>query len=120
MLDQKLTRTAIKGWTELYGDSLQWGGLTLITLLGQHRRFEVLDFCYHLHRVNKADGKDEVINGIRLSKMVERIRRFQLLNNQIFIILTNQLNENNDDDHERVREFAPPVHPNYANHARRQ
>ena len=52
--------------------------------------------------------------------MVERIRRFQLLNNQIFIILTNQLNENNDDDHERVREFAPPVHPNYANHARRQ
>ncbi|CAL2041016.1 unnamed protein product [Caenorhabditis brenneri] len=105
---------------ELYGDSLQWGGLTLITLLGQHRRFEVLDFCYHLHRVNKADGKDEVINGIRLSKMVERIRRFQLLNNQIFIILTNQLNENNDDDHERVREFAPPVHPNYANHARRQ
>lgn len=105
---------------ELYGDSLQWGGLTLITLLGQHRRFEVLDFCYHLHRVNKSDGKDEVINGIRLAKMVERIRRFQLLNNQIFIILTNQLNENNDDDHERVREFAPPVHPNYANHARRQ
>ncbi|CAO4374656.1 unnamed protein product [Caenorhabditis nigoni] len=106
--------------TELFGDSIQWGGLTLITLLGQHRRFEVLDFCYHLHRVNKGDQKDEVINQIRLSKMVERIRRFQLLNNQIFIILTNQLNENNDDDYERVKEFAPPVHPNYANHARRQ
>ena len=49
---------------ELFGDSLQWGGLTLITLLGQHRRFEVLDFCYHLHRVNKGDGKDEIINQI--------------------------------------------------------
>lgn len=105
---------------ELFGDSVQWGGLTLITLLGQHRRFEVLDFCYHLHRVNKSDQKDEVINQIRLSKMVERIRRVQLLNNQIFIILTNQLNENNDDDIERVKEFAPPVHPNYANYAARR
>ncbi|CAI5449352.1 unnamed protein product [Caenorhabditis angaria] len=101
--------------TELFGDSLQWGALSLIVLLGQHRRFEVLDFCYHLHRVQKADAKDEVHNGIRLAKMVERIRRFQLLNNQIIVILTNQLNENNDEEMERVREFAPPVHPNYAN-----
>ncbi|CAB3409695.1 unnamed protein product [Caenorhabditis bovis] len=118
-------RTLIQGHfgiplKELFGDSLQWGALTLIVLLGQHRRFEVLDFCYHLHRVQKADSKDEVCNGIRLSRMVDRIRRYQLLNNQIFIMLTNQLNEHNEDEHERVREFAPPVHPNYVNNANRR
>ncbi|KAK6021251.1 hypothetical protein OSTOST_13078 [Ostertagia ostertagi] len=54
---------------ELFGDSLQWAGMTIIALLGQHRRFEVLDFCYHLHRIQKFDGKDETVNGVRLSRM---------------------------------------------------
>lgn len=55
----------------------------MMVLLGQHRRFEVrqtllyslshrnlnfhhqvLDFCYHLHRMQKTDGKDEIVTGI--------------------------------------------------------
>lgn len=46
--------------------------------------------------------------------MVERIRRFQLLNNQIFGVLNNYLNsvgENGDEMMEEpIREFAPPVY----------
>lgn len=46
--------------------------------------------------------------------MVERIRRFQLLNNQIFGVLSNYLNsvrENGEEVmEEQIREFAPPVH----------
>ncbi|RCN45206.1 hypothetical protein ANCCAN_08779, partial [Ancylostoma caninum] len=49
---------------ELFGDSLQWAGMSIICLLGQQRRFEVLDFCYHLHRIQKLDGKDDTVNGV--------------------------------------------------------
>ncbi len=38
--------------------------LVMILLLGQQRRFECLDFCYHIFRVQKVDGKDENIKGI--------------------------------------------------------
>lgn len=36
----------------------------MIMLLGQQRRFEALDFCYHILRVQRIDGKDEVVKGI--------------------------------------------------------
>lgn len=36
----------------------------IISLLGQHRRFDVLDFSYHLLKVQKHDGKDEVIKSV--------------------------------------------------------
>lgn len=36
----------------------------MITLLGQQRRFEALDFCYHILRVQRVDGKDENVKGI--------------------------------------------------------
>lgn len=36
----------------------------VIVLLGQQRRFAVLDFCYHLLKVQKHDGKDEVIKNV--------------------------------------------------------
>uniref|UniRef100_A0A1I7WMV4 ANK_REP_REGION domain-containing protein n=1 Tax=Heterorhabditis bacteriophora TaxID=37862 RepID=A0A1I7WMV4_HETBA len=100
---------------EFFGDSVQWAALSIISLLGQHRRFEVLDFCYHLHRIQKADGKDETVNGIRLVRMVERIRRFQLLNNQVLAILSNILSPAEEFEEERVREFLPPTHPSLSN-----
>ena len=46
-------------------------------------RFECLDFCYHIFRVQRVDGKDENIKGIQLKRMVDRIRRFQVLNSQV-------------------------------------
>lgn len=49
---------------ELFGEGLQWAGCTLITLLGQQRRFEVLDFCYHILNVHKVDGKTDVVKGM--------------------------------------------------------
>ena len=43
----------------------------MIVLLGQQRRFEALDFCYHIYRVQRVDGKDENIKGIvSLLKMI--------------------------------------------------
>lgn len=92
---------------ELFGDSVQWAGLTMISLLGQQRRFEVLDFCYHLHRIQRSDQKDEVVNNIRLARMVDRIRHFQMLNNQIFAILSNFLSSEEYDEGQ-VIEFQPP------------
>lgn len=36
----------------------------IIVLLGQHRRFDILDFSYHLLKVQKHDGKDEIIKSV--------------------------------------------------------
>jgi hypothetical protein len=48
----------------LFGEGLNWAGCTMIVLLGQQRRFEALDFCYHILRVQRVDGKDENVKGI--------------------------------------------------------
>lgn len=49
---------------ELFGEGLHWAGCTMIVLLGQQRRFEALDFCYHILRVQRVDMKDELVKGI--------------------------------------------------------
>ena len=63
---------------QLFGEGLNWAGCVMIVLLSQQRRFECLDFCYHIFRVQRVDGKDENIKGIQLKRMVDRIRRFQV------------------------------------------
>lgn len=95
---------------ELFGEGLNWAGCTMIVLLGQQRRFEALDFCYHILRVQRVDGKDEVVKGIPLKRMVDRIRRFQVLNSQIFAILNKFLKSSEIDTSsiEHVRCFPPP------------
>ncbi|KAK0400166.1 hypothetical protein QR680_003383 [Steinernema hermaphroditum] len=97
---------------EVFGDSVHWAGCVIIMLLGQHRRFEVLDFCYHILRVHRADGKDGMAEGRKLSRFVDRIRRVQLLNNQIFAVLNNYT-QTFDAIDDRVRDFEPPVHRGY-------
>ncbi|CAI4224496.1 unnamed protein product [Auanema sp. JU1783] len=101
---------------EWFGDSVVWAGLTIISLLGQQRRYEVLDFSYHLHKVQKADGKTDAVDGVAVPRVVERIRRFQLLNNQIFAILNNFLSQSEEFEEERVLEFQPPMHPSISSH----
>ena len=64
---------------QLFGEGLNWAGCVMIVLLSQQRRFECLDFCYHIFRVQRVDGKDENIKGIQLKRMVDRIRRFQVM-----------------------------------------
>ncbi len=49
---------------QCFGDGLHWAGCMIIALLGQHRRFDILDFSYHLLKVQKHDGKDEVIKSV--------------------------------------------------------
>uniref|UniRef100_T1IPJ0 Cytoplasmic FMR1-interacting protein n=1 Tax=Strigamia maritima TaxID=126957 RepID=T1IPJ0_STRMM len=98
---------------QLFGEGLNWAGCAMIVLLGQQRRFEALDFCYHILRVQRVDGKDESVKGIQLKRMVDRIRRFQVLNSQIFAVLNKYLKSSyNDVDNlpvEHVRCFQPPI-----------
>lgn len=49
---------------QCFGDGLNWAGCMIITLLGQQRRFDILDFSYHLLKVQKHDGKDEIIKSV--------------------------------------------------------
>lgn len=101
---------------ELFGEGLNWAGCTMIVLLGQQRRFEALDFCYHILRVQRVDGKDENVKGIHLKRMVDRVRRFQVLNSQIFATLNKYLKSSDTEamSVEHVRCFPPPIHPSLA------
>lgn len=40
---------------ECFGDSVAWGGCAIIYLLGQHLRFELLDFVYHALNVTEVE-----------------------------------------------------------------
>lgn len=51
-------------YREIFGEGLHWAGCTMIVLLNQQRRFEALDFCYHILRVQRVDGKDDTVKGI--------------------------------------------------------
>uniref|UniRef100_A0A671RLR4 Cytoplasmic FMR1-interacting protein n=1 Tax=Sinocyclocheilus anshuiensis TaxID=1608454 RepID=A0A671RLR4_9TELE len=101
---------------QCFGDGLHWAGCMIITLLGQHRRFDILDFSYHLLKVQKHDGKDEIIKSVPLKKMVERIRKFQVLNDEIFAILNKYLKSGDGENMpvEHVRCFQPPIHQSLA------
>ncbi|XP_058150782.1 cytoplasmic FMR1-interacting protein 1 isoform X1 [Dasypus novemcinctus] len=101
---------------QCFGDGLHWAGCMIIVLLGQQRRFAVLDFCYHLLKVQKHDGKDEIIKNVPLKKMVERIRKFQILNDEIIMILDKYLKSGDGESTpvEHVRCFQPPIHQSLA------
>ena len=43
---------------EWCGEGLQWAGCTIIALLGQQKRFDAFDFCYHMMRVHNVDRQD--------------------------------------------------------------
>lgn len=98
---------------QLFGEGLNWAGCIMITLLGQQKRFEALDFCYHLLKVQRVDGKDDVVRGVPLKRMVDRIRRFQVLNTQIFSTINKYLNSNAPEETklEQVKVFSSPIHP---------
>ncbi|XP_057381354.1 cytoplasmic FMR1-interacting protein-like isoform X1 [Daphnia carinata] len=103
---------------QLFGEGLHWAGCAMIVLLGQQRRFEALDFCYHILRVQRVDNKDETVKGIQLKRLVDRIRRFQVLNSQIFATLNKYLKTSSGDVDsqpvEHVRCFQPPIHHSLA------
>lgn len=98
---------------QLFGEGLNWAGCVMITLLGQQKRFEALDFCYHLLKVQRVDGKDDIVRGVPLKRMVERIKRFQVLNSQIFAVINKYINSNLPEETklEQVKVFSSPIHP---------
>lgn len=49
---------------ECFGEGLQWAGCAMLTLLGQQKRFEALDFCYHLSHVFEVDSQDGDVHGM--------------------------------------------------------
>lgn len=48
----------------MFGEGLNWAGCTIIAVLGQQKRFDALDFCYHILRVQRVDGKDDNVPGV--------------------------------------------------------
>ena len=48
---------------EAYGEGLQWSGCVIMTLLSQQKRFEALDFAYHLTRVYAVDRQEGNVQG---------------------------------------------------------
>ncbi|KAG8128477.1 hypothetical protein E2320_015328 [Naja naja] len=101
---------------QCFGDGLNWAGCSVIVLLGQQRRFDLFDFCYHLLKVQRQDGKDEIIKNVPLKKMADRIRKYQILNNEIFAILNKYMKsvETDSSTVEHVRCFQPPIHQSLA------
>ena len=57
----------------MFGEGLNWAGCLLIVLLGQQRRFEMMDFCYHLLKVNRVDGANEVVDGVVSTELAAAI-----------------------------------------------
>ena len=53
-----------RAFRQLFGEGLNWAGCALIVLLNQQRRFEAMDFSYHILRVNRVDQKDQMCKGI--------------------------------------------------------
>uniref|UniRef100_A0A5K3EWB1 Cytoplasmic FMR1-interacting protein n=1 Tax=Mesocestoides corti TaxID=53468 RepID=A0A5K3EWB1_MESCO len=97
---------------EMFGDGLNWAGCTLITLLGQQRRFEMLDFGTHFLKLQRNDKKDTSKEGVCLARLATRLSRFSVLNRQIFAILNNYLHPiDKPDNQANVRHFPPPQWP---------
>ncbi|CDS40695.1 P53 inducible protein [Echinococcus multilocularis] len=97
---------------EMFGEGLNWAGCTLITLLGQQRRFEMLDFGAHFVKLQRSDKLDTCKDGVCLARLATRLSRFNVLNRQIFATLNNHLHPiDRAEDRANVRHFPPPQWP---------
>nr|KAG5711988.1 hypothetical protein BaRGS_026429 [Batillaria attramentaria] len=67
-----------------------------------------------VHRIDMKTVKEDNIKGFSLKKIADRIRKFQILNTQIFSTLNKYLQSDDDSSMEHIRCFAPPVHPSVA------
>ena len=76
-------------YRETFGESLNWAGMTLIMLLRQEHRFEALDFCNHIIRVQEIDSRQEVVAGVVSSLLLSffRILCMRSLYNSLFLFL---------------------------------
>ena len=104
---------------EVFGDGLIWGGITIIYLLGQHRRFEALDFCYHILNVHHLkpppplkDPKERLkFRNMELNKIIARIKIHKQVNKQVISILDKFLSHSSDFQLP-PKQFTPPIYSN--------
>ncbi len=61
-------------------------------MLEQHRRFEVLDFSYHLLRVNRVANTDEVCDGVVCSIVLLGGLLLLLEHALLYLIVTSSVN----------------------------
>ncbi|CAM6128500.1 unnamed protein product [Calypogeia fissa] len=83
---------------ERFGDAVAWGGCTIAYLLGQHLRFELLDFAYHVltvgegemmpttHSIPEKISKAANIPA-ELAGFLESARKARRLNSHVFSML---------------------------------
>lgn len=84
---------------ERYGDGVAWGGCTIVYLLGQETRFELLDFSYHVLAVAESDtlptslayiemmAKGTTSYSVEVTAFLENARRARRLNSHVFSLL---------------------------------
>jgi len=94
---------------ETFGESLNWAGCTLIVLLNQTHRFDALDFCSHILRVQEVDSRQDIVAGVDLKRLIHRIKEYKTINKEIMAILNRYL-KSGDSSVEHVRCFQPPIH----------
>ncbi|XP_022988011.1 protein PIR isoform X3 [Cucurbita maxima] len=78
---------------ELLGDSVAWGGCTIVYLLGQQLQFELFDFSYQVLNISEAeDGtfvqtqkNSQYMQG--WESLIEAMKKARRLNNHVFSML---------------------------------
>ena len=104
---------------EVFGDGLIWGGITILYLLGQHRRFEALDFCYHILNVHHLkpppplkDPREKLkFRNVELNQIIKRIKVHKQVNKQVVSVLDKFLGHS-PDFQLPPKEFTPPIYSN--------
>lgn len=87
---------------ELFGEGLHWAGCAMVVLLGQQKRFEALDFCYHILRVQRVDGKDENVKGIVRNNNCSKLMVKNLLKNDFIDCFFSAASEENGGSNQEV------------------
>ncbi|CAA0827876.1 Protein PIR [Striga hermonthica] len=77
----------------MLGDSVAWGGCTIMYLLGQQLHFELFDFSYQVLNVAEVDGAGtssahkNYHASVGLESLLEAMKKARRLNNHVFSML---------------------------------
>ncbi|CAM6019075.1 unnamed protein product [Sphagnum balticum] len=86
------------GFLDRYGDAVAWGGCTILYLLGQQLRFELLDFTYHVLSVAEAEALPSAqlslaekskssYPSLEVAAFLDNSKKARRLNNHVFSLL---------------------------------
>ncbi|XP_057549982.1 protein PIR isoform X1 [Amaranthus tricolor] len=77
---------------EVLGDSVAWGGCTIIYLLGQQLHFELFDFSYQVLNAAEVEATElsqihKTVQGQGWDSLIEVMKKARRLNNHVFSML---------------------------------